>query len=125
VDLEGKDVDHMGVVRIPPVEPIRLNDLIIDDPEEKYTKQENMMFMKQPRQAIDRSILPTKIVLRKEKVQEGINSAEYFLNLDIEAVAKIEDTNTEILIPEEPTTKIRPQTQDFRKQFEKLKNIRK
>jgi 5'-3' exonuclease len=39
VDLEGKDVDHMGVVRIPPVEPIRLNDLIIDDPEEKYTKQ--------------------------------------------------------------------------------------
>lgn len=126
VDLEGKDVDHMGVVRIPAVEPVRLKDLmIVDENQEKYTRQENIMFMKQPRQAIDRSILPTKITLRKEKIQEGINPAEYFLNLDVEALAKIEDTNTEILIPEEPKPKIKPETQDFRKQFEKIKNIRK
>lgn len=137
VDLDGKDVEHLGVVCIPPIEPVRLHDLNVVIPSEmqnKYDSQENLLFMKKAKKTIDRSILPMKITLRREVTQEGINPAEEFLNLDVEAAARIElisemPTSGDILIDqgfEEQviTTARRPSKGDFRKQFEKIKNIR-
>jgi 5'-3' exoribonuclease 1 len=141
VDLDGKDADHMGVVRMPPIEPVRLHDLNIAVPAEmdqKYREQENLMFMKQKRQTVDRMIQPVKIKVRREVAQVGINPAEEFLNLDVEAAVRIE------LISNEPNPQEtisvgkdvpgeaqeasvqpkRPPKSDFRKQFEKIKNMR-
>jgi hypothetical protein len=83
-------------------------------------------------------IQPVKIKVRREVAQVGINPAEEFLNLDVEAAVRIE------LISNEPNPQEtisvgkdvpgeaqeasvqpkRPPKSDFRKQFEKIKNMR-
>jgi 5'-3' exonuclease len=141
VDLDGKDMDHMAVVRIPAIEPVRLQYLNVVVPNEmkfKYEAQENMMFMKQVRQTIDRSIIPMKIKLRKERTQESINPAEEFLNLDVEAAARIEliadiPKTGDIVVREgfedekvfaQAPKRVPSKGVDFRNQFDKIKNIR-
>jgi hypothetical protein len=141
IDLDGKDAEHMGVVRIPCIEPVRLYNLNIDVPPEmqnRYAPQENLMYMKQARKTIDRSIIPNKIKIIREKTQEGINPADDFLNLDVEAAARIEllseiQSTQDLIVMdqgiqgEQVITEVsnqRPPKQDFRKQFEKIKNMR-
>lgn len=141
VDLDGKDMDHMGVVRIPAIEPVRLHHLNVVIPSEmktRYESQENMLFVKQVRQTIDRSIIPMKIKLRRERTQESINPAEEFLNLDVEAAARIEliadiPQTGDIIVREglegekvfvQVPKRVPSKGVDFRKQFDKMKNIR-
>lgn len=136
VDVDGKDLDRLGIVRIPAVEPVRLYNLNIDltsEMQEKYQVQENLMFVKEVRKTVDRMIKPNKITLEREVVQEGNNPVEEFLNLDVEASVRMEliqdmpfmqdIVEVKKKYPEEEIT-LKQSRPNFRSQFEKMRTLR-
>jgi 5'-3' exonuclease len=93
VDTEGKELERLGVVRMPLVEPGRLLDLQIEMSERRrkmFEPMQNLMFVREIKKTIDRSITVSKLSYEKEIVQEDINPADDFSYLD--ALAPVETT---------------------------------
>jgi len=91
VDMEGKDMKHQGVVRMPAVQPRRLLELNIDlDPSMKLKYRDSYpnVWLKDKVQTIDRQIKTLTIKSTKEKTQEDLDLPEKFVHLDVQTPAK-------------------------------------
>ena len=85
VDTDGKDLERLGVVRMPSVEPIRLLQLDLNISSEKlkmYEDQKNILFEQRKEKYIDRNLIPKKLILETEVRQDDLSIPEKMVNLD-------------------------------------------
>jgi hypothetical protein len=101
VDTDGKDLERLGVVRMPPVEPYRLTQLKIDAPEsvlKEYEDQKNILFQTEKKKYIDRNLVPKKIILETEISQEELSIPEKTVNLDAVIAVNVEIKESEPVV---------------------------
>jgi 5'-3' exoribonuclease 1 len=129
VDTEGKELERLGVVRMPLVEPGRLLDLKIEMSERRrkmFEPMKNLMFIREVKKTIDRSLTVSKLTLEKEIVQEDINPADQFSYLDalvpIDTVIMESMPSTTTVFKKEVK---KPEIGEFRKAFDKLRGKKK
>jgi 5'-3' exoribonuclease 1 len=148
VDTEGKDIERLGVVRMPSVEPLRLIDLNLNISSEKlkmYEDQKNILFQQEKVKFIDRRLIPSKIIYEKEVSQEDLGIPDKMINLDAVMAVNLEfkqmgpaldsyvvsDNDTvqletsKVPISTGPSLRAKGSAVDFRKQIEMLKKIKK
>ena len=149
VDTDGKDLERLGVVRMPSVEPIRLLQLDLNISSEKlkmYEDQKNILFEQRKEKYIDRNLIPKKLILETEVRQDDLSIPEKMVNLDAVISVNLEmkqlspSIHTVVVQPKEKYEKedVVPEpvssvssvsepnvVKDFRKQLMMLKQIKK
>ena len=108
VDIDGKDLERLGVVRMPSVEPRRLLALDLKISSEKlnyYSDQKNILFQQEKSKYIDRNLAPSKIILETESTQEDLQVPEKMVNLDAVVSVNLEYNQMDpIVVVNQPTT---------------------
>jgi 5'-3' exoribonuclease 1 len=147
VDIDGKDIERLGVVRMPPVEPNRLLELdlgLSQEKEKQYQDQKNILFQQEKKKYLDRNLKPSKLILETQVTQEELSIPDKMVNLDAVIAVNLEiqemgpsvgqvtgsqvtgrqvtesSTGEDMSISKKPT-----KSSNFRSQLELLKRIKK